>query len=59
VGAARAPGLVALTKWCPEPGVAGATACAEAVERGCARMRTDAIDLLQYHVWRYDEVKYM
>ncbi|BEJ12320.1 hypothetical protein CspHIS471_0207800 [Cutaneotrichosporon sp. HIS471] len=58
VGAAG-PGLVAFTKWCPEPSVSGAAACAEAVERACARMRTEAIDLLQYHVWRYDEVKYI
>ncbi|CAK9783913.1 Aldo/keto reductase [Cutaneotrichosporon oleaginosum] len=59
VGAARTPGLTAFTKWCPAPGVTGAAACAEAVERACARMRTDAIDLLQYHVWRYDDVKYI
>ena len=42
-----------LTKWVPRPGAVTRAEVREAVERALTRLRTDRIDLLQYHAWNY------
>jgi aryl-alcohol dehydrogenase-like predicted oxidoreductase/enamine deaminase RidA (YjgF/YER057c/UK114 family) len=44
-----------LTKWVPEPGVGSRQDVRAAVERALERTRSDAIDLLQFHAWRYSD----
>ncbi len=42
-----------LTKWVPRPGPMSREDVRVAVQRSLDRMRTDCIDLLQYHAWVY------
>jgi len=49
----------ALTKWVPPPGPISAEAVREAVERSLRRLRTDRIDLLQFHCWNYWDPSYL
>lgn len=42
-----------LTKWVPEPGAVTRQAVREAVQLSLDRMKTDRLDLLQYHAWNY------
>jgi len=44
-----------LTKWVPEPGVSSKEEVRAAVERALARTRSQVIDLLQFHAWRYSD----
>ncbi|WP_420461628.1 aldo/keto reductase [Candidatus Palauibacter sp.] len=56
VCATRRPGdLQLLTKWTPEPGAHTRATVREAVGRSLDRLRADAIDLLQFHAWRYSD----
>ncbi len=48
-----------LTKWVPEPGPASEKAVEEAVDRALERLRTDAIDLLQFHAWNYADPSWL
>jgi aryl-alcohol dehydrogenase-like predicted oxidoreductase/enamine deaminase RidA (YjgF/YER057c/UK114 family) len=48
-------GVECLTKWVPEPGPISRAEAEAAVERACTRLQTDAVELLQYHCWRYDD----
>ncbi|WP_419950895.1 aldo/keto reductase [Candidatus Palauibacter sp.] len=61
--AARAPhrdgDLQLLTKWTPPPGAHTPETVREAVERSLRRLRTDAIDLLQFHAWRYADPSWL
>ena len=61
--AARAPhrdgDLQLLTKWTPPPGADAATGARAAVERALDRLRVDAIDLLQFHAWRYSDPSWL
>ena len=41
------------TKWVPSPGKITATQVREAVETALTRMKTDQIDLMQFHAWQY------
>ncbi|HXY30387.1 MAG TPA: aldo/keto reductase [Gemmatimonadaceae bacterium] len=41
------------TKWVPGPGPVTREMVRAAVDRACSRMRTERIDLLQYHAWSY------
>jgi len=41
------------TKWVPSPGKITAAQVREAVETALTRMKTDQIDLMQFHAWHY------
>jgi aryl-alcohol dehydrogenase-like predicted oxidoreductase/enamine deaminase RidA (YjgF/YER057c/UK114 family) len=45
---------VTFTKWCPEPGPMTQEVVRLAVDRACERLRTDCIDLLQFHWWLFE-----
>jgi len=45
---------VMMTKWCPAPGPMPAEAVRRGVQRSLDRLRSEAIDLLQFHWWRFD-----
>jgi aryl-alcohol dehydrogenase-like predicted oxidoreductase/enamine deaminase RidA (YjgF/YER057c/UK114 family) len=49
VRSAAKPAL--FTKWCPAPGEMSPGVVRAAVERALARLRSDRIDLLQFHWW--------
>ncbi|WP_423927957.1 aldo/keto reductase [Candidatus Palauibacter sp.] len=60
VCATRRPGdLQLLTKWTPEPGAHTRATVREAVGRSLDRLRADAIDLLQFHAWRYPDPSWL
>lgn len=44
-----------LTKWVPSPGPVTRAEVREAVERALARLRTQRLELLQFHTWTYDD----
>jgi len=44
-----------LTKWVPPPGPIRAADVRAAVDRARARMRCDALDLLQFHAWSWSD----
>ena len=48
-----------LTKWVPEPGKNDKDTVREAIQRSLDRLRTDSIDLLQYHAWNYADPSYL
>ncbi len=48
-----------LTKWVPEPGPASKETVRAAVERSLERLRTDRIDLLQFHAWNYADPSWL
>jgi len=50
----RAP-VETLTKWVPKPGPVGMDDVRAAVDLACDRLRTDRLDLLQFHTWTYDD----
>jgi aryl-alcohol dehydrogenase-like predicted oxidoreductase/enamine deaminase RidA (YjgF/YER057c/UK114 family) len=48
-----------LTKWVPEPGGSSRETVRSAVQRSLDRLRTDCLDLLQYHAWNYADPSYL
>jgi aryl-alcohol dehydrogenase-like predicted oxidoreductase/enamine deaminase RidA (YjgF/YER057c/UK114 family) len=48
-----------LTKWTPKPGPVSREGVREAVERSLKRLRTDRIDLLQFHAWVYADPSWL
>ena len=50
---AGSPRVELLTKWVPSPGPITREQVRAAVERARTRMRSDRIDLLQFHAWSY------
>lgn len=48
-----------LTKWTPAPGAHTPATVRAAVRRSLDRLRTDAIDLLQFHAWRYADPSWL
>lgn len=48
-----------LTKWVPEPGPVGAADVRDAIDRACARLQTDTIDLLQFHAWTFADPRWL
>ncbi len=50
---AGAPRTERLTKWVPSPGPLTRDDVRAAVDRACARLRTERVDLLQFHAWSY------
>jgi aryl-alcohol dehydrogenase-like predicted oxidoreductase/enamine deaminase RidA (YjgF/YER057c/UK114 family) len=53
------PGVQLLTKWVPSPGPVTRADVREAVERALGRLRTEALDLLQFHAWRYSDPRWL
>jgi aryl-alcohol dehydrogenase-like predicted oxidoreductase/enamine deaminase RidA (YjgF/YER057c/UK114 family) len=55
------PGLRprAFTKWCPAPGPMTADVVRAGVGASLERMRTDCIDLMQFHWWMYEHPGYL
>lgn len=48
-----------LTKWTPKPGPVSRDEVREAVERSLRRLRTDRIELLQFHAWSYADPSWL
>ena len=48
-----------LTKWVPEPGPVSADDVRAAIDRACTRLRTDRIDLLQFHAWTFADPRWL
>ncbi|HUE88316.1 MAG TPA: aldo/keto reductase [Vicinamibacterales bacterium] len=48
-----------LTKWVPKPGRVSKAETREAVERALMRLRSDALDLLQFHAWNYADPSWL
>ncbi len=48
-----------LTKWVPEPGPVSAADVRDAVDRACARLRTDRLDVLQFHAWTFADPRWL
>ncbi len=48
-----------LTKWTPKPGPISRDDARTAVERSVRRLKTDAIDLLQFHAWTYADPSWL
>lgn len=48
-----------LTKWVPEPGGSSKGTVRAAVERALRRLKTERLDLLQYHAWNYADPAYL
>jgi aryl-alcohol dehydrogenase-like predicted oxidoreductase/enamine deaminase RidA (YjgF/YER057c/UK114 family) len=48
-----------LTKWVPKPGRVSRADVRAAVELALGRLRTDSIDLLQYHAWNYADPSWL
>jgi len=48
-----------LTKWVPEPGPVSADDVRTAIDRACTRLRTDRIDLLQFHAWTFADPRWL
>jgi aryl-alcohol dehydrogenase-like predicted oxidoreductase/enamine deaminase RidA (YjgF/YER057c/UK114 family) len=49
-----APGVRVFTKWCPPPGPMTRAVVRAGVERSLLRLRTQRIDLLQFHWWTFE-----
>ncbi|MCF8063120.1 MAG: aldo/keto reductase [Deltaproteobacteria bacterium] len=47
------------TKWVPVPGPVSREDVRAAVQRAMDRLRTDRLDLLQYHAWNYADPSYL
>lgn len=59
-GFARGHGDVELlTKWVPKPGPITQGDVRQAVERSLKRLRSERIDLLQYHAWNYADPRWL
>ena len=48
-----------LTKWVPEPGKNDKYVVKDAIQCSLDRLKTDTIDLLQYHAWNYADPSYL
>ncbi|ORY33135.1 aldo/keto reductase [Naematelia encephala] len=63
VGAYRSMGdgpiIQAFTKWCPAPGPTTREIAEAAVDLALKRMKSEVIDLLQYHIWDYTDMSYL
>ncbi|MCU0646603.1 MAG: aldo/keto reductase [Gemmatimonadaceae bacterium] len=54
-----ATGVQRLTKWVPTPGPVSRESVVQAVDRACARLATDRVDLLQFHAWRWSDPSWL
>ena len=48
-----------LTKWVPKPGATARDDVRTAVQRSLDRMKSDSLDLLQFHAWNYADPSYL
>lgn len=48
-----------LTKWCPPPGAMTAGTVRKGVETALERLGAEAVDLMQFHWWRYESPEYL
>ncbi|WP_373064318.1 aldo/keto reductase [Gemmatimonas sp.] len=48
-----------LTKWVPEPGPVSEQDVRSAIDRACARLRTDRLDVLQFHAWTFADPRWL
>lgn len=48
-----------LTKWVPEPGPVSETDVTAAVDRACARLQVERLDLLQFHAWTFADPRWL
>ncbi|AMJ61102.1 aldo/keto reductase [Bosea sp. PAMC 26642] len=58
-GSLPGPRPRAFTKWCPAPGPMTAEIVREGIRNSRERMRTDRIDLMQFHWWMYEHPGYL
>jgi len=58
-GAAALSESLAFTKWVPRPGRMTRQVVEAAIDRSRARMKTETIDLLQFHWWDYRDKGYL
>jgi aryl-alcohol dehydrogenase-like predicted oxidoreductase len=58
-GRSALDGLLAFTKWVPNPGGMTRSAVEQAVDRSRRRMATETLDLLQFHWWDYGDHRYL
>ena len=58
-GADALADMQAFTKWVPRPGPMMRSAVEAAIARSLRRMGVEAIDLLQFHWWDYDDERYL
>lgn len=47
------------TKWVPKPGAVSRAEVRDAVTRALTRLRTEQLDLLQYHAWNYADPSWL
>jgi aryl-alcohol dehydrogenase-like predicted oxidoreductase/enamine deaminase RidA (YjgF/YER057c/UK114 family) len=59
IAARTHPQVRAFTKWCPPPGPMTAEVVRAGVQRSLKRLKTDCIDLLQFHWWSFDHSAYI
>jgi aryl-alcohol dehydrogenase-like predicted oxidoreductase len=52
-------GLVGLTKFVPSPGPMNKNTVERAIRNSILRMNVDSIDLVQFHWWDYDDLRYL
>lgn len=57
--AADATAVRCLTKWVPAPGPVSEADVRAAIDRACTRLRTDTIDLLQFHAWTFADPRWL
>jgi aryl-alcohol dehydrogenase-like predicted oxidoreductase len=58
-GHQRLTEIEAFTKWVPRPGPMTRAVVEKAVDISCKRMGVDALDLLQFHWWDYEDERYL
>jgi aryl-alcohol dehydrogenase-like predicted oxidoreductase len=58
-GRERLDEVQAFTKWVPRPGPVSRSITDRAIGISLARMGVEAIDLLQFHWWEYDDASYL
>ena len=54
-----ASGTETLTKWVPKPGPVAMEDVRAAVDRAREQLRTDRLELLQFHTWTYDDPSWL
>jgi aryl-alcohol dehydrogenase-like predicted oxidoreductase/enamine deaminase RidA (YjgF/YER057c/UK114 family) len=54
-----APGVRFFTKWVPKPGPISREEVRAAVTRSLTRMRTERLDLLQFHAWTWSDPSWL